>query len=146
MTSRFVVRLLQRLQFSLESTLSNWMSPPSHAVVQVLLSLSRRLTACHGHPRSRFTSLLTLCLHYPKVCRVKGLKTQDSMNGSSGRLAWVYFDEEQPSRKVFLRGISPLKVLPPEDDTWCLVAGHPCGCQAGGVLRHGHMTVSFTRV
>ena len=74
-----VVRLLQLLQFSLESTLSNWMSPPSHAVVQVLLSLSRRLTACHGHPRSRFTSLLTLCLHYPKVCRVKGLKTQDSM-------------------------------------------------------------------
>ena len=74
-----VVRLLQLLQFSLESTLSNWMSPPSHAVVQVLLSLSRRLTACHGHPRSRFTSLLTLCLHYPKACRVKGLKTQDSM-------------------------------------------------------------------
>ena len=74
-----VVRLLQLLQFSLESTLSNWMSPPSHAVVQVLLSLSRRLTACHGHPRSRFTPLLTLCLHYPKVCRVKGLKTQESM-------------------------------------------------------------------
>ena len=63
--------LLQLLQFSLESTLSNRMSPQSHAVVQVLLSLSRRLTACHGNPRSRFTSLLTLCLHYSKVCRVK---------------------------------------------------------------------------
>ena len=71
LTSRFVVRLLQLLQFSLESTLSNRMSPQSHAVVQVLLSLSRRLTACHGNPRSRFTSLLTLCLHYSKVCRVK---------------------------------------------------------------------------
>ena len=27
-----------------------------------------------------------------------------------------YSDEEQPPRKVFLGGISPLKVLPPEDD------------------------------
>ena len=71
LTSRFVVRLLQLLQSSLESTLSIRTSPQSHAVVQVLLSLSRRLTACHGHPRSRFTSLLTLCLHYSKVCRVK---------------------------------------------------------------------------
>ena len=71
LTSRFVVRLLQLLQSSLESTLSIRTSTQSHAVVQVLLSLSRRLTACHGHPRSRFTSLLTLCLHYSKVCRVK---------------------------------------------------------------------------
>ena len=71
LTSLFVVRLLQLLQSSLESTLSIRTSPQSHAVVQVLLSLSRRLTACHGHPRSRFTSLLTLCLHYSKVCRVK---------------------------------------------------------------------------
>ena len=71
LTSRFVVRLLQLLQSSLESTLSIRTLPQSHAVVQVLLSLSRRLTACHGHPRSRFTSLLTLCLHYSKVCRVK---------------------------------------------------------------------------
>ena len=71
LTSRFVVRLLQLLQSSLESTLSIRTSPQSHAVVQVLLSLSRRLTACHGHPRSRFTSLLTLCLHYSKVCKVK---------------------------------------------------------------------------
>ena len=71
LTSRFVVLLLQLLQSSLESTLSIRTSPQSHAVVQVLLSLSRRLTACHGHPRSRFTSLLTLCLHYSKVCRVK---------------------------------------------------------------------------
>ena len=71
LTSRFVVRLLQLLQSSLESILSIRASPQSHAVVQVLLSLSRRLTACHGHPRSRFTSLLTLCFHYSKVCRVK---------------------------------------------------------------------------
>ena len=28
----------------------------------------------------------------------------------------LYFNEEQPPRKVFLRGISLLKVLPPEDD------------------------------
>ena len=27
-----------------------------------------------------------------------------------------YSNEEQPPRKVFLRGISSLKVLPPEDD------------------------------
>ena len=71
LTSRFVVRLLQLLQSSLESTLSIRTSPQSHAVVQAMLSLSRRLTACHGHPHSRFTSLLTLCLHYSKVCRVK---------------------------------------------------------------------------
>ena len=42
-----------------------------------------------------------------------------------------YSNEGQPPQKVFLRGISPLKVLPPEDDAR-LVACHPCGCQAGG--------------
>ena len=39
----------------------------SHAVVPVLLFLSRRFTAFYGHPRSRLTSLLTLCLHYSQV-------------------------------------------------------------------------------
>ena len=100
LTSRFVVHLLQLLQFSLESTLSNRMSPQSHAVVQVLLSLSRRLTACPGHPRSRFTSLLTLCLHYPKVCRVIGLKTQDSMEWifSTFGLSFIPTKSNHPGR------------------------------------------------
>ena len=57
-----------------------------------------------------------------------------------------YSNEEQPPWKVFLIGISSLKVLPSEDDALRLVASHPCGCQAGGVLRHGYMTASFTRV
>ena len=43
----------------------------SHAVAPVLLFLPRRLIACHGHNRSRFTLLLALCLHYSQVCRVK---------------------------------------------------------------------------
>ena len=46
-----------------------------------------------------------------------------------------YSNEEQPPQKVFLRGISPLKVFPPKNDGRRLVACHPCGCQAGGVLR-----------
>ena len=81
-----------------------------------------------------------------KSAELKDWKHRTRWNGSSGRLAWVLFQRRAITRKAFLRGISPLKVLPPEDDTWCLVAGHPCGCQAGEVLRHGHMTVSFTRV
>ena len=122
------------------------MSLQSHAVVPVLLFLSRRLTACHGHLRSRSTSLPTLCLYYSQVCRVKDWKYWNRWNGSPGRLVWVYSNEEQPPRKVFLRGSSPLKVFPPEDDAWRLVACHPCGCQAGGVLRHRFMTASFPLV
>ena len=41
----------------------------------------------------------------------------------------------------FLRGISPLKVSPPQDDARRLVACHPCGCQAGGGVAAERMTV-----
>ena len=48
------------------------------------------------------------------------LRTENTgLDGMDLQDVWpeFYFNEEQPSRKVFLRGISPLKVLPPEDDT-----------------------------
>ena len=82
--------------------------PPSHAVVQVLLSLSRRLTACHGHSRSRFTSLLTLCLHYPKVCKVKGLKTQDSMEWIFRTFGLSFIPTRSNHPRRFSSEVSPL--------------------------------------
>ena len=57
-----------------------------------------------------------------------------------------YSNEEQPPRKVFLRGISPLKVFPPEGDAWRLVACNPCGRQAGGVSRYRRVIASFPLV
>ena len=47
------------------------------------------------------------------------LKTENTgLDGMDLQDVWpeFYSNEEQPPRKGFLRGISPLKVLPPEDD------------------------------
>ena len=50
---------------------------------------------------------------------LQSLRTENTgLDGMDLQDVWpeFYSNEEQPPRKVFLRGISPLKVLPPEDD------------------------------
>ena len=101
----------------------------------------------YGHPRSRLTSLLTLCLHYSQVCRVKDWKYRNRWNGSSGRLAGVLFQRRATTPEGFSWEVSPLmKFFLRRIDAWRLVTCHPCECQAGGVLRYRRVIASFLSV
>ena len=98
----------------------------SHTTASVLLFLSRRSTAYHGHPRSRFTLLLALCLQYSKVYRGKDWRFRNWWNGSSGCLTWALFqqrattegfnDWEERGYDDFVPG-EATKTAPSEDTT-----------------------------
>ena len=106
----------------------------SYATESVMMFLPRRSTACHGHSRSRPTLLLTLCLHYSQVCRVKNENTGiGGMDLQGVNLSFVPTMSNHP-KAIFLRDIPSLKVSYPWDDARHLVACNPCECQAGGMV------------
>ena len=108
------------------------MSIQSHAIVQVLCSYLGDWPPVTAIPAADLPHC-SLCVYI--IRKSAELRTENTgIDGMDLQNVYpeFYSNEEQLPRKVFLRGISPLKILPPEEDGWRLVAYNPCGCQVGG--------------